>query len=189
MQIFNYDKLDSSQEESKRLLAKNQNTPFLVLTKSQNSGKGTKNRSWFSPEGGLYMTLCIELDFNLIKDKKNIEVYSRDACLKTVEVLKESLEEYFQNPNLDSLKIKPINDLYFKKSKLAGILLETVNNSKNSFLLIGIGMNLKKIQAENLDRDVISLEEILAKEFQKNFNLDNYLELLCNKLISKIKAL
>lgn len=172
MKIFNYTELDSSQNKARELLKSN-TPPFVVIAQTQKKGKGTKSRSWFSPKGGLYFTLAMQLQVNVLE--LDMVKYSEQLCLKVVEILRESVlllpeaklhSNQFQEKELC---IKPINDLYYKDAKLAGVLLETINNQEKSILLVGIGLNLKKIDESNLDRKVTSLEEIFGE-----FDLDKH---------------
>ena len=161
MKCFHFSELESTQKKAREILAETK-APFFVIADKQTSGKGTKGRSWYSPQGGLYMTIVLELDFNILK--QDIASFSEKSCLLIVETLKDFLVESFPNSNLDDLKVKPINDLYFKEAKLAGILLESINKNTNSLLLIGIGLNIKNNSEASLDRQIVSLEKILESE-------------------------
>ena len=186
VKIFHYEEISSSQALARELLAE-ENLPFVVSAKSQSSGKGTKGRSWHSPQGGLYFTLALELDFNLLKN--DIQAFSEEACLLVVSVLRSFLLDYFPEENLEALSIKPINDLYFEDAKLAGVLLESVNDAPKSILLIGIGLNVQALKEIELDRKIISLEELISKESFLNFNKDDFLDKLVNKLSDSVSLM
>ncbi len=57
--VRHYPELDSTNEESKRLLAQEDiSSPLIVRADSQTAGKGTQGRQWFSPPGaGLYFSV------------------------------------------------------------------------------------------------------------------------------------
>lgn len=187
MKRFHFNELESTQQKARELLEENK-AAFFVVADKQTLGKGTKGRSWYSPQGGLYMTIVLELDFNILK--QDIVSFSEESCLLIVETLKDFLVESFPNANLDDLKVKPINDLYFKEAKLAGILLESINKNKNSLLLIGIGLNIKNNSEASLDRDIVSLENILeSKDFNSIVLSDFALKLanLVNQSFSRLK--
>jgi BirA family biotin operon repressor/biotin-[acetyl-CoA-carboxylase] ligase len=184
---FHFNELESTQQKARELLEENK-AAFFVVADKQTLGKGTKGRSWYSPQGGLYMTIVLELDFNILK--QDIVSFSEESCLLIVETLKDFLVESFPNSNLDDLKVKPINDLYFKEAKLAGILLESINKNKNSFLLVGIGLNIKKNLEANLDKEIVSLEEILEDEDYRDLGLVDFslkLSKLVNQSFSRLK--
>ena len=182
MQIFAFDNLDSSQEKAKALIADNKARPFIVIAQTQNQGKGTKGRSWFSPEGGLYMSLVFDLDFNILKS--DIEDFAQKICLKSVEVLKTSLIEYLRLTELQELSVKPINDLYYKDAKLAGILLESINKEANSTLILGLGLNVKQLPESYQENLAISLENILSEQQFQGFRKEDFAVFYAEKLIN-----
>ncbi len=184
MKVFEFKEIESTQLKAKELSEVNE-APFLVLAESQQKGKGTKGRSWHSPAGGLYFTLVMELDFNLLEI--NTVKFSQESCLLVVEVLKEFLEDEY--PSLKDLRVKAINDLYYKDAKLAGVLLESLNKNKNSTLLIGIGMNVRKFDSQVIDREVISLEEILSQDDFTRYSNLGFSQNLVNKLIERLSTL
>jgi BirA family transcriptional regulator, biotin operon repressor / biotin---[acetyl-CoA-carboxylase] ligase len=184
MRVFEYQEIDSTQLKAKELSEGTQ-TPFLVISSSQTKGKGTKGRSWHSPVGGLYFTLAVELDFNILKI--DTEDFSKELCLIVVDVLKDHIKNSFLQSHLDQLSIKPINDLYFKDAKLAGVLLESINNSENSILFIGIGLNVKSIDSSLFDREIISLQDILPEADFLTFNNIEFSKKLASSLIEQIK--
>lgn len=186
MEIFKFKELESTQLKAKELSEESQ-APFIVLAESQEKGKGTKGRSWHSPFGGLYFTLAVELDFNLLEI--DITKFSQESCLLVVELLKDILRESFQNSKQDDLHVKPINDLYFKDAKLAGVLLESINKTKNSILFVGIGLNVKKIDSGEIDREIISLEEILTKEDFEAYDRSEFSKKLATKLSEKLSMM
>ncbi len=177
MKSFHFNEIESTQKKAREILDETK-APFFVIADKQTLGKGTKGRSWYSPQGGLYMTIVLELDFNILK--QDILSFSEKSCLLIVETLKDFLVESFPNSNLDNLKVKPINDLYFKEAKLAGILLESINKNKNSLLLIGIGLNIKNNSKVSLDREIVSLEDILESEDFNSIVLSDFALKLAN---------
>lgn len=186
MKIFNFDEIESSQNKAKELLLK-ESLPFVVCAQSQIKGKATKGRSWFSPQGGLYFSLALALDFNLLE--LDMAKFSKQACLSVVEVLKNLLIDENQASSLDDLSVKPINDLYYKDAKLAGVLLESMNNNTCSELIIGIGLNIEKLENAELDRKIISLKEILTEADFADFNKLDFIEKLAKALCENFSVM
>jgi BirA family transcriptional regulator, biotin operon repressor / biotin---[acetyl-CoA-carboxylase] ligase len=184
MKVFDYKEIESTQLKAKGLCEAHE-APFIVLAESQQKGKATKGRSWHSPSGGFYFTLVMELDFNLLEI--DIVKFSQESCLLVVEVLKEILEKEYLD--LKNLKVKPINDLYYNEAKLAGVLLESLNKNKNSILLIGIGMNIRKFDSQGIDREVVSLEEILSLGELRKFSNLIFAQKLGSELLERLSAL
>ncbi len=104
---------------------------FLVIANSQTAGRGTNNRSFFSPNGGIYLSVKFDIK---TENLPFITAYTAVAVLKALE----------NSVNLKA-DIKWVNDIYIKNKKLGGILAESiVKGSGVSTVVIGIGLNLKK---------------------------------------------
>ena len=91
---------------------------------------GRIGRNWWAPEGGLY--LCLALYPSLFTE--NWSFYNLGVGVSIAQVLREKGI---------SAKIRWINDVLIKGRKIAGILTEavTANNSGQTYLLFGIGIN------------------------------------------------
>lgn len=183
MQVFEFNEIESTQLRAKEL-SEEALLPFIVLANSQTKGKGTKGRVWYSPEGGFYFTLALELEFNLLKI--DTVKFSQEACLLVVKILKDILVEFLGPVISGDLKIEPINDLYYKDAKLAGVLIESLNQNKRSILLTGIGLNINKLENQSLDRKIISLENILTKEDFNSFDKIAFAQKLASRLSKEL---
>ena len=124
--------IDSTNNEAKRNALNDKGAAVLYAAESQTSGRGRRGHSFFSPEGGLYMTLSLPV--NGIP-----ESIGRLTCSAAVAVCG-ALSE------LAGIKagIKWINDIYVDGRKAAGILCELVSDKENRSVsvIIGIGVNL-----------------------------------------------
>ncbi|MCF7792092.1 MAG: biotin--[acetyl-CoA-carboxylase] ligase [Victivallales bacterium] len=106
----------------------------LIITDEQTSGKGRNGKRWVSPQSGnIYVSYIIKT-----KEKNIIQTswIGGLATLKTLRTL----------PGLNGLWIKWPNDVFCKKSKISGILCESVLSSSlntiPSTVVIGIGINV-----------------------------------------------
>ena len=72
----------------------------------------------------------------LIKDKALIDKFSSLSVISAFSIIK--------TLNLKHLSIKWPNDIYYKDSKLCGILLEAVTKNEIECLIIGIGLNVNQ---------------------------------------------
>ncbi len=101
----------------------------LAVAFSQTAGKGTKGRSFYSPENsGIYFSIKLKSE----EDIKDNLLYTPAAA---VAVAKAAEKCFNVTP-----KIKWVNDLYLGGKKICGILSET----KDEATVIGIGVNLFK---------------------------------------------
>jgi BirA family biotin operon repressor/biotin-[acetyl-CoA-carboxylase] ligase len=103
--------------------------PFVVIAGEQTAGKGQRGNQWKSSQGGLYLSLGLELDLpvNLI----------HQITLFSVWGIANSLRQY----QID-VKIKWLNDLILEQKKLGGILTETrIYQNRVKQVVIGVGIN------------------------------------------------
>lgn len=173
--LLSFEKVDSTNEEAKRIAKCGAKGNFLIVAEEQISGKGQKGRSWKSPIGNLYMTIMLETNFTL-KDLIQIPFLTANALVDTISSMVE-LGMLRINPNQISLKWP--NDLLIDGKKLAGILIETLQVDGSNFIFIGIGVNIFDApQVENVktaslknDCDYLGDVEQFMVELVKNFDL------------------
>lgn len=146
---------------------------FLVIANSQTGGKGTNNRSFFSPSGGIYLSVKVDIK---TENLPFVTAYTAVAVLKALD-----------NIGLVA-DIKWVNDIYINGSKLGGILAESVIKGKDlSTVIIGIGLNLKKQNFPNLNLNtptsiegelgyLPSKEEIITRIVKEFLALDKDIE-------------
>lgn len=108
-------------------------SPAVIIADRQSGGRGRQGKTFHSPKGGLYMTVVLPCGLPI---EKSIGVTSCTAvCVcKAVEKLTNAV-----------CGIKWVNDIYLNSRKLAGILVESINNYEkmvSDYLIIGIGVNL-----------------------------------------------
>ena len=141
MQRFEFDILDSTNEEARRLLAAGAIDQSAVITaRGQTAGRGTRGRSWASPAGaGLYLSyVCRSREDGLTRGKLPLTTaYTQAAGVACVEALRDVLGV--------ELRIKPVNDLIWDCRKVGGILTEAfVENDRLTALIVGIGINVHR---------------------------------------------
>lgn len=105
----------------------------VVVAAAQTAGRGTRSHSFFSPQGGVYMSIILrprEADGCLITSCAAVAVARaiERLCPLTVQV-------------------KWVNDLYVDGRKLCGILTEAGFNPDNTldFVVLGIGVNVAAV--------------------------------------------
>lgn len=95
--------------------------PYVVTALRQTSGRGRMDRTFVSPDGGIYVSFLF--DYNPeVQLTAMAAVAVRRAIKKVCGI---------------SCSIKWVNDLYFNKKKACGILAEAVQNK----VILGIGIN------------------------------------------------
>ncbi|MBE5743126.1 MAG: biotin--[acetyl-CoA-carboxylase] ligase [Clostridiales bacterium] len=147
---------------------------FLVIANSQSGGKGTNNRSFFSPSGGIY--LSVKLDIKT----ENLPFVTAYTAVAVINALEKSVKL--------KADIKWVNDIYVGDKKLGGILSESiVKNGGVSTVIIGVGLNVKKqnFPSFNLNTPTsieqelchaVDKEEIISELVKEFLALDSKIE-------------
>lgn len=105
----------------------------LLAADSQTAGRGRVGKSFYSPNGGLYMSIILrpELDF-----EKSLLI-TTCAAVSTAEAIKDVI-------GVD-VGIKWVNDLFYNGKKVCGILTEApfdAERGKIKYAVLGIGINV-----------------------------------------------
>ncbi len=155
--LFNRDlhsfiEVSSTNDVAKELAVKGAQEGVVVLAEKQSSGRGRYGRSWFSPEGGLWVTIILRP--KIMVDEAYKLTFMAGVAVANV------LRKYGVNP-----LIKWPNDVFVDGKKISGILTE-VNSKKDyvEFTLVGIGINVNNViskLAEKHGISAISLRECL----------------------------
>ncbi len=130
----------------------------VVIAKSQTGGRGTNNRKFFSPSGGIYLSL--KLKPKIPTDKISlITPFTAVALVKAIEKV---------------CKLKPqikwVNDIYISNKKVAGILCESVIlNGVVDSVVVGVGVNVERQNFPDFNlNNPTSLEEESGRIIDKN---------------------
>lgn len=159
------DEIDSTNNYAKTLSGA-ENT--VIIAKRQTSGRGRVGKSFFSPEGGIYMSVILKggnQPFCAGSYTALTAVAVADAIKRVCDI---------------DCGIKWVNDIYIKNKKVCGILTEAVfDGNKLKNIIIGIGINV----SDFLPND--ELEEIATSiERESNRKIDN--KQLINEILKKL---
>ena len=133
LSLYLHRRIDSTNDEAKRLIASGEKGMALVVAEGQTAGRGRQGKSFYSPEQtGVYMTLSLPTslafsDAVSVTTATAIAVHSAIYKLTGIET-----------------KIKWVNDLYLNGKKVCGILTEAVSDLETGMvqhMIIGIGLN------------------------------------------------
>lgn len=128
---------------------------YTVISDAQTEGRGTRGRVFFSPAGGLYMSIYL--------NTLTAEVIPSLTAL-AAEAVCRALKEVcgFE------AEVKPVNDIFCCGKKLGGILTETLWQAEGAeYAMIGIGINIGKVPQEVSDI-ATSILEITKKHGYRN---------------------
>ena len=148
----------------------NDHTPFAYVALSQTLGRGRGDHTWWSPEGGLYLTLVGRWsDFSRAGES------SVELSIRTARAIAETLSEALAKgsdregdvPSAHApapVEIHPPNDVYVAGRKIAGILIES---PRPEFVVIGMGVNVNSRAVDappELQDKIVTLRDLTARE-------------------------
>lgn len=167
LNIYIYDEVSSTNDLAKDYAKENTETPALFITKKQTKGRGRQGRSFYSSiDNGLYFSLVIHPGKI---QQKYIPIYTVLTATAVLQAVK-------KNFNID-LKVKWVNDLFFKNRKVSGILCESVMNYKKQTItsvIIGVGINLSG-NFEQANSETQKVAGTLFDSLPENTNLNMFL--------------
>lgn len=139
--LYEYDILDSTNEEASRRAQAGDLGPAVVWAKTQTAGRGRRGREWVSKPGNVFMSVLVDPGKPLIEASQ----LSFAASLAVKRALEDVTESW---PEPMPITLKWPNDVLLGGQKVSGILLEggaapDGQGGQRDYLIIGIGVNLK----------------------------------------------
>ncbi len=122
----------STMTDAKKLLGRGVDVPFAVIAESQGAGRGRLGRSFFSPSGGVYISIVLPGS-----DIPSPELLTISASIAVSRALERLTGK--------TAAIKWVNDIYIDGKKVVGILTEGIVDMELGGLdkaIVGIGINL-----------------------------------------------
>ena len=142
--VYYFDSIDSTQNFALKIASKDNENGTVIISKKQTGGKGRMKRKWFSPVGGIWMSIVIHPDFD-ISSTTLVPIATSLALCKAIEKTTKTKPE-----------LKWPNDITMKGKKVAGILVDTsIQSNKIESLVLGIGINFK-IKQEKLKKIIVN---------------------------------
>ncbi len=131
MRIIELDSTGSTNAEARHFAQQADFGPLWVRADQQTNGRGRNGRNWVSPKGNLYASHLFATDEPLHR----LGLYSFVAAIAVYDTL------VGLHPK-GSWGLKWPNDLLLGKAKISGMLLETGKTHHQSWVIMGIGINL-----------------------------------------------
>lgn len=150
--------VDSTNSYAKALCHKGFAEGDCIFALSQSGGKGRLGRSFFSYEGGIYMSLILK------------PALSADCALFITTAAAVAVSEAIDKLFGKTSKIKWVNDIYINDKKVCGILTEGAINEGGAleYAVLGIGINLGA--PEKFPEDISSIAASVL-ETADDFNI------------------
>lgn len=158
--VVELEETDSTNRVAKELAAEGAEEGTLVVAKRQSGGRGRLGRSFFSPEGGIYMSMILR---PAIPAERAILITTCAAV---------AVARAIESVCKETVGIKWVNDLFIRKRKVCGILAEGELNPETggfSYVVLGIGINVKRQSVPDELKEIVGCleeynDEIILKE-------------------------
>ena len=168
--IHFFDTAGSTMDIARELARKGCPDFTVVIAETQTSGRGRMDRSWWSPEGGLYFTLVMR--------PRIPSVMSPLVNFCAAFVLARSLQEFCDV----EARVKWPNDVLIQGRKVSGMLSEMeAAGDQVSFVNIGIGINMNNELPPDLP-SATSIKNISGKTCSRKAFLSEFLDRLENRI-------
>ena len=172
---FKFKKVKSTNNTAIRIIKSSKFKYGMVISDIQTKGRGQYGKKWISHKGNLFVSFFYELK-NI---KLSLSRLTRINCLS----IKKLLKNYYKK----NIVFKKPNDLLIQKKKISGILQEIISIFDDKFLIVGIGINIKK-SPKIRNYPTTSLDELTSKTISKR-DVENKLKLIFERNYLKMYKL
>jgi BirA family biotin operon repressor/biotin-[acetyl-CoA-carboxylase] ligase len=142
--VIKFERVTSTQDICRRLISRQEET--AVFAYRQTRGRGRQSRVWFSPKGGLYLSL-------LLFPENQSNSIPLAAALAVIRVL--------QKLGINDIALHWPNDVLLGSRKVCGILCEQVRNA----FICGIGLNVNNRKFDRGADNATSLARVSGKNY------------------------
>ena len=126
---FSYKKVISTNSTALRLIKIGKSSGFIT-SELQSKGRGQRGNKWISKYGNIFISVFFSI---------NKKISIKDLTKKNLNIVKNIIKKYVNK----KIEIKHPNDILIEKSKVCGILQETIFRDELKYLIIGVGINLE----------------------------------------------
>lgn len=166
--VVYFEEIDSTNRAAKQMAGEGAPEGTLLIAGKQSGGRGRLGRDFYSPEGGIYMTMILR---PRLRAEQAVLVTTAAAV-----AVSRAIEKVYGV----SAQIKWVNDIFTEGKKVCGILAEAGNYDEKGipgYIVLGIGVNTKEqiIPAE-LESIVGCLEQFSDRRFENRVLIDRIWE-------------
>ena len=166
--LINLKTVKSTNLEIKKFLLLNNKINNLCLSAdNQTKGYGRRNTKWYSYKGNIHLSI-------LLKPKCKINEVNQLSFMTSISI-GDTLKKIKKNINIH---YKWPNDILLNKKKIAGVIIETSSflNKKIKWVIIGVGLNLKK--SPNLKKKEFKITSLNKEKvyIERDTFIDSFLE-------------
>ncbi len=172
-----HDEIDSTNNRAKILAEQGAASGTLVCARRQTGGHGRYGRPFFSPEGGVYMSLLLRP-----------QVPAQRAVMLTPMAAVAVANAIEENADV-KVEIKWVNDLFIRKRKVCGILSEAsmdFESGQLAYAVIGMGINVRKMEFPN---EIADIATSIGNECGDSVSPNRLIAGICDKMIEMLSEL
>ena len=129
---FDFKVINSTNDLAIRIIKNTNNKSGIVIAEKQKKGRGQYGKKWTSFKGNLFVSIFFQLN--------KVQLSTKDLTKINCFLVKKLLSNFYKG----KITIKKPNDLLVNNMKISGILQETLSRSDETFVIVGIGVNLIK---------------------------------------------
>ena len=173
--IFRFIELDSTNIKARELAIKGAANGTVVVADTQTAGKGSRNRVWHSPKGGLYFSMILAA-----KDQRKSTELSLLAGAALAQTVKQLL------PKSVDVSVKWPNDCLVGWKKVGGVLCESLGDHHGELCIVGVGLNVnvEKSELAQFESNPFGATSFLAENSGSRYDLSEVLNMTVNKIFS-----
>ncbi|MHA2378965.1 MAG: biotin--[acetyl-CoA-carboxylase] ligase [Candidatus Thorarchaeota archaeon] len=170
-----FDKVDSTNDVAKRYVEEGVCEGLVVISNSQNTGRGRFDRGWESPRGGLYVSLIMKpllspATLPLMGIMLGCSAASAIHSLSSIDV-----------------RLKWPNDILVNEKKVGGILSEAVTEGDQVVaIILGIGINVN-LQLDDYSEDLRESVTTVLQETGKEISMEDLAALLLKEVHARMR--
>ena len=132
--IHIYKSLESTNKTAKEMAVAGAEHGTVIISNCQTMGRGRYSRSFFSPAGGLYMSMVLRPEVLHFENPTFVTAFAAVSVCEAIESISKKVP-----------KIKWVNDIFIDGKKVCGILTEAVTDFESGgldWVVLGIGINV-----------------------------------------------
>ena len=129
-----YKSLESTNKTAKEMAVTGAEHGTVIISDCQTMGRGRYSRNFFSPYGGLYMSIILRPEVLRFEHQTSVTAFAAVSVCEAIESISQKAP-----------KIKWVNDIFIDEKKVCGILTEAVTDFESGgleWVVLGIGINV-----------------------------------------------
>lgn len=130
--IYYFDTIDSTQSFAATIANDRAEDGTIIISETQDSGKGRLGRAWVSPRGGIWLSVILHPRLDIAK----ITLVPLVASIALSTAIQKTLDI--------KTELKWPNDVTLKGKKIAGMIIDaSIESSSIESMILGVGINFR----------------------------------------------